>query len=164
VVPGAAAAMPEVSADGKTYTIRLKKGILFTPDAAFGGKHARTDDGRLRVFVEAPVRPAPRFAAHVAVRRQGGGPGRPGEGAAKSNKFDYSKKVAGLEILDPYTLRVTLTKTDFNFPMILAYVPTAAVAREVVEKYGDVKGEVGSNPVGTGYYTWANGRAATASC
>ena len=73
--------------------------------------------------------------------------------AAKSNKFDYNKKVAGLEILDPYTLRVTLTKTDFNFPMILAYVPTAALAREVVEKYGDVKGEVGSNPVGTGYYT-----------
>ena len=31
VVPQAAAAMPEVSSDGKTYTIRLKKGILYTP-------------------------------------------------------------------------------------------------------------------------------------
>ena len=38
VVPQAAAALPEVSSDGKTYTIRLKKGILYTPDAAFGGK------------------------------------------------------------------------------------------------------------------------------
>ena len=56
--------------------------------------------------------------------------------SSKSNKLAYSKKVAGLEILDPYTLRITLTKTDFNFPMILAYVPTAAVAREVVDKYG----------------------------
>src|SRR6185369_17744631 len=36
--PRAAAAMPEVSADGRTYTIRIKKGIYFTPDPAFGGK------------------------------------------------------------------------------------------------------------------------------
>src|SRR5689334_9583234 len=34
LAPAAAAALPEVSADGKTYTIRLKKGQLFTPDPA----------------------------------------------------------------------------------------------------------------------------------
>ncbi|MFI4941511.1 MAG: heme-binding protein, partial [Burkholderiales bacterium] len=38
VIPLTAAAMPEVSADGKTYTIHLKKGIYFQPDAAFNGK------------------------------------------------------------------------------------------------------------------------------
>jgi ABC-type transport system substrate-binding protein len=38
LVPLAAEAMPEVSDDGKTYTIRLKKGILFNDDAAFNGK------------------------------------------------------------------------------------------------------------------------------
>src|SRR6186713_1603770 len=36
--PRAAAAMPEVSADGRTYTIRVKPGSYFTPDPAFGGK------------------------------------------------------------------------------------------------------------------------------
>ncbi|MDQ2989399.1 MAG: heme-binding protein, partial [Pseudomonadota bacterium] len=38
LVPLTAVALPEVSADGKTYTIRLKHGILFTPDAAFKGR------------------------------------------------------------------------------------------------------------------------------
>ena len=160
VVPGAAAAMPEVSADGKTYTIRLKKGILFTPDAAFGGKRRELT---MADYVYSWKRLFdPRLASPHSWLFEGKVVGLDdlAKEAGKSNKLDFNKKVAGLEILDPYTLRITLTKTDFNFPMILAYVPTAAVAREVVDKYGDVKGEVGSNPVGTGYYTlgeWTRG-------
>ncbi|MBR6001021.1 MAG: heme-binding protein, partial [Oxalobacter sp.] len=38
LVPETAEAMPEISADGKTYTITLKKGIYFADDPAFGGK------------------------------------------------------------------------------------------------------------------------------
>ncbi|MES2038449.1 MAG: ABC transporter substrate-binding protein, partial [Pseudomonadota bacterium] len=38
IIPETADGMPEISADGKTYTIKLKKGIYFTPDAAFNGK------------------------------------------------------------------------------------------------------------------------------
>ena len=38
IVPNTAAAAPEVSADGKTWTIRLKPGIHFTDDPAFRGK------------------------------------------------------------------------------------------------------------------------------
>ncbi len=37
-VPDTAQAKPEVSADGRTWTIRIKPGILFTDDPAFGGK------------------------------------------------------------------------------------------------------------------------------
>src|SRR4051812_21951113 len=33
-----AAGMPEISADSRTYTFRIKKGIYFTDDAAFKGK------------------------------------------------------------------------------------------------------------------------------
>ena len=160
VVPAAAAALPEVSSDGKTYTIRLKKGILYTPDPAFGGKRRELT---MADYVYSWKRLFdPRLASPHSWLFEGKVVGLDdlAKEAAKSNKLDYNKKVAGLEILDPYTLRITLTKTDFNFPMILAYVPTAAVAREVVEKYGDVKGEVGSNPVGTGYYTlgeWTRG-------
>ena len=36
VVPLAAEAMPQVSDEGKTYVIRVRRGIFFTPDAAFG--------------------------------------------------------------------------------------------------------------------------------
>jgi len=38
VVPNTATALPEISADGLTWTIRLKHGILFSDDPAFGGK------------------------------------------------------------------------------------------------------------------------------
>src|SRR6266446_9982658 len=37
LVPLTAEAMPEVSDKGQTYTIKLKKGIHFTPDPAFKG-------------------------------------------------------------------------------------------------------------------------------
>ena len=43
----------------------------------------RTDHGRLCVFVEAPVRPAPGLAAQLAVRRQGRRPRRPREGSGQ---------------------------------------------------------------------------------
>ncbi len=38
IVPNTAAAMPEISADGRTWTIRLKKGIHFADDPVFKGK------------------------------------------------------------------------------------------------------------------------------
>ena len=37
-VPNTAAAMPEISADGRTWTIRIKPGIYFADDPAFKGK------------------------------------------------------------------------------------------------------------------------------
>ena len=36
--PRAALAMPEISADGKTYTFKLKRGIPFTDHPAFKGR------------------------------------------------------------------------------------------------------------------------------
>src|SRR5438552_8051589 len=38
LVPRAAEAMPQVSADGKTHTFKIKKGIYFTDDPACKGK------------------------------------------------------------------------------------------------------------------------------
>ncbi len=52
-----AAAMPEVSADGKVFTIRIQPGILFADDPAFNGKRARADRSRLRLQPEALLRP-----------------------------------------------------------------------------------------------------------
>src|SRR5262245_56772016 len=37
LVPNAAESLPAVSGDGKTYTLRIRKGIYFTPDPAFKG-------------------------------------------------------------------------------------------------------------------------------
>src|SRR5436309_12213735 len=37
VIPNTAAAMPEISGDGKTWTIRMKSGIYFADDPVFKG-------------------------------------------------------------------------------------------------------------------------------
>ncbi|MYM65646.1 heme-binding protein [Pseudoduganella sp. FT55W] len=152
LAPQTAAALPEVSADGKTYLIRLKKGTYFTPDPAFGGKPRELTVADYvyswkRLF-------DPRLASPNAWLLEGKVVGLDALAAQaqKSGRFDYDAPVAGLEILDPYTLRIHLTHTDFNLGMILAYEPLSAVAREVVQKYGDSKGEVAGHPVGTGVY------------
>src|SRR6185295_20296743 len=38
VIPNIAAAMPDISADGRTWTIRIRPGVYFTDDPAFKGK------------------------------------------------------------------------------------------------------------------------------
>ncbi|MBC7575470.1 MAG: ABC transporter substrate-binding protein [Herminiimonas sp.] len=160
IVPQTAEALPEVSPDGKTYTIRLKKGITFYPDPAFNGKkreltmadyvysYKRLFDPKLASphtwLFEGKIKGLDAMAAE----------------AKKSGKFDYDAKVEGFELLDKYTLRIHLTQPDFNLGMILAHEPTSAMAREVVEKYRDGFGQVMANPVGTGAYhltQWVRG-------
>ena len=40
IVPLAATALPEVSADFRTYVVRVRPGIRFTPHPAFGASRA----------------------------------------------------------------------------------------------------------------------------
>ena len=69
--------------------------------------------------------------------------------AKSSGRFDYDAPIAGLEIVDRYTLRIRLLQPDFDFAYVLAMPATAAVAREVGEAYGN---DIGAHPVGTGPY------------
>ena len=160
LVPLAAAALPEVSPDGKTYTIRLKPGRYFTPDPAFKGKRRELTMADYvyswkRLFDPKLVSPHTwLFQGKVA------GLDQLGVNARQSGKFAIDTPVAGLELLDRYTLRIHLTHTDFNLGMILAHKPASAVAREVVDAYGDSNGAVNAHPIGTGNYTlgqWVRG-------
>ena len=151
----AAAALPELSADGSVYTIRLQRGHYFTADPAFKGRHREVT---MADFVYAWKRLLdPRLASPHSWMFEGKVVGLDALAAAAktSGKFDYDAPVAGFELPDPFTLRIHLTRTDFNLGMILAYEATSALAREVVEAYGDVRGEVAGNPVGSGHYKLA---------
>ena len=67
--------------------------------------------------------------------------------------FDYDTEVEGLRALDRYTLRIRLAEPSPRFLYNLADGSfTGALAREVVEAYGD---KVGEHPVGTGPYRLA---------
>ena len=152
VVPLAAEAMPTVTDNGKTYTIKVRKGIYFTPDPAFKGKKRELVAEDFAYALKRLIDPKIRGPWAWLVEGKIIGLDEAAEAAKKSGKFDYDAKIAGLETPDRYTLRIRLKDTDYNLPYVLAHEPTSAVAREVIEAYADEAGRAMANPVGTGPY------------
>jgi ABC-type transport system substrate-binding protein len=147
--PRAAVALPEITDGGRTYTFRIKPGIYFTPDAAFEGRRreltAHDYVFSLKRFFDPKIRAQWLFLLEGKIA----GADKLVEEAKRTGRFDYDKPIEGLQALDRYTLRITLVKPDYNMLYILTMPATAAMAREVVEKYGDA---IPEHPVGTGPY------------
>jgi len=158
LVPNTLEALPEVSADGLTYTFRIRKGIYFAPDPAFKGQRrelvaADYAYSILRFFD--PKRKSPNLyliedrivgldEAHQLALRTG-------------KPFDYDTRYPGLQVPDRYTLRIRLKRPDYSLIHNLATPYFGAIAREVDEHYGD---DIASHPVGTGPYVlrqWTRG-------
>jgi ABC-type transport system substrate-binding protein len=153
LVPLTAEALPTITDNGQTYTLRIKKGIHFTPDPAFKGvKRELVADDYVYSFKRL-MDPAIHSPWTWLLEGKIVGLDEVAEKAKKGGgKFDYGAKVAGLEAVDRYTLRIRLKQPDYNLSYVLAHEPTSAVAREVVAAYGDSGGRIMSNPVGTGPY------------
>ena len=146
--PQTLVSMPEVSADSTTYTLRVKPGIHFADDPAFKGKKRelvaadyiyslkRLLDPKVVASQQAEIEPYVVGAEEAASR------------ARKANRFDYDAPIEGLKVLDRYTFQVKINKPQYIF--IYAFADcriSCAVAREVVEHYGD---DFSAHPVGTG--------------
>ncbi|HCE10830.1 MAG TPA: heme-binding protein [Oxalobacteraceae bacterium] len=160
LIPLTAAAMPEVTDGGKTYTIHLKKGIYFPPDPAFKGKPRELTMADYVYSYKRLMNPKLNSPHTWLFDGKVEGLDEYAQEARKTGHFDPDRKVSGFELLDRYTLRIHLKRPDFNLGMILAHEPTSAVAREVIEKYQDAQGQVMANPVGTGPYMlteWVRG-------
>ena len=149
LVAEAAEAMPDVTDSGRVYTFRIRKGIHFAPDPAFKGKRREltADDFvySFKRFVDPRLRSPWAFMLEGKVE----GLDELVEAAKRHGRFDYDARVAGLQALDRYTLQVRLRRTDYVFLYTMAHGSFGAVAREVVEAYGD---DVAAHPVGTGPY------------
>lgn len=136
-----ATALPEVDAQGLNYTFRIRPGIYFTADPAFGGKQRELTAGDYIYSLKRLYDPALRspwlslFEGKIA-----------GDEALKK-RFSYDTQIPGLQALDRYTLRIRLSAPDNNFLFYLATPASGAVAQEVVEAY---PAQVGNHPVGTG--------------
>src|SRR4029079_5405423 len=132
---------------GRTYTFKVRSGIYFADDPAFKGARreltARDYAYSIKRFLD------PRNRSPYAFLFEGkiAGLDELAAQAKKTNRFDYDAKVQGLETPDRYTLRIRLKATDYNFAHLLAFALCGAVAREVIEAYGD---ETPAHPVGTG--------------
>lgn len=152
LVPKTAAAMPEVSADGLTYTIRLKKGIYFAKDPVFKGKSRELTSADYAYSFKRLLDPTLHSPNSWLLDGKIVGLDAVVKQASKSGRFNYDQPVAGIQTPDRYTLVIRLNAPEQNFPMLLAHQPASAVAREVIEHYKDKAGFVMGHPVGTGAY------------
>ena len=145
--PRAAVALPDISADGKTYSFKLKRGITFTDHPAFKGKKRELVAADYVYTMKRLLDPANRAKWQFLLDGKIEGLNELADEAKKSGKFDYDKPIRGLEAVDTHTLVIRLKAPDYNLSYILAMPATSALAREMVEQYGLA---VAEHPIGTG--------------
>jgi ABC-type transport system substrate-binding protein len=148
--PLVAAAMPEVSADFRAFTFHIRAGIYFADDPAFKGKRRELVAEDFVYALKRLYDPKLKSPGQSNLEDEGIiGLNELREAALKSKKpFDYDAKVEGLQAIDRYTLRVRLRESRPRHLYVWAARDIlGAVAREVVEAYGD---DIMAHPVGTG--------------
>lgn len=156
IEPLLAAAMPDVSADGLTYTFNIRTNIFFQDDPCFTntagqGRELIADD-----FVYAVKRLADTKNQSVGYWTLNGrlvGLDDFRDRSSGPEPTDYDVEVEGIRALDRYTLQFKLTAPYPQLPWILAMQYVVATPREAVDYYGR---DFTLHPVGTGPYVLAD--------
>jgi ABC-type transport system substrate-binding protein len=150
VQPLLAAALPEVSADGLTYTFRIREGIYFQDDPCFPGGKGReltAEDFVYSIQRIADLKTA--SSGYWAFNNRLVGLDEWRAATSGDAPTDYDTPVEGVTAPDRYTLRIRLNAPYPQLLWILAMHYSFAVPREAVEFYGD---QFVNHPVGTGPY------------
>jgi oligopeptide transport system substrate-binding protein len=164
IIPELAAALPEVSPDGLTVTIRLKKGIRYVdpegeikgwekipshPEATMGPE-ITVDDFFYAWKRVANFHQASQNYSHMIEGRIKGLDEwfEYTRNVAKS-AVDWDRPVEGLEKIDAHTMRLHLKRPDPQLRYNLAHLPMAPVSRQAVEQLGDA---FQFHAIGTGPY------------
>jgi ABC-type transport system substrate-binding protein len=158
--PNTADGLPKITDGGRTYTIRVKRGIYFAADPAFGDKPRELTAGDYVYSIKRVFDPKVRSYWLYLFERTLVGLDGPLARARETGRFDYDEKIEGLQALDRYTLRIRFKEPNYAFQWWLTTASFAAVAREVVEKHQDASHRVMEHPVGTGAYrlkSWTRG-------
>jgi oligopeptide transport system substrate-binding protein len=159
VIPNTALAMPVVTDDGKTWTIRMKQGIRFADDPAFRGKPRELVAEDYVYSIKRTLDPNLRSGGDPALTDLIVGARKIVDAARKpGGRFDYDAPMDGLRATDRDTLVLRLAHPDYTMLERLAGLPMMAVAREVVEAAG---GDIMRRPVGTGPYRLREWRPAS---
>lgn len=126
----------EISDDGMTFTFHLRKGVKF-----HNGREMTAEDVKYsldRVTDPATQSPGAGFFASI----EGFDAAMGGAGAGLS----------GVAVLDPSTVRITLSRPDATFLHVMALNFASVVPREAVEA---AAGDFGKAPVGAGAFRLA---------
>ncbi|TAG74464.1 MAG: heme-binding protein [Burkholderiales bacterium] len=144
--------LPEISADGLTWTIKIKKGQFFADDPVFKGKKRELVAEDLVYSWKRML--DPKIISPTLWHIDGklvGADALVAE-AKKTGEFDYDKPIEGLKAIDRYTVQMQLTRPDYVLTELMLGYNWSPVAREVIDAYKDPGGRVMSNPVGVGPY------------
>ena len=148
-----AAALPEVSADFRVWTIRVRPGIFFADDPAFKGQKRELVAQDFVYTIKRFFDPATKSPGYSSIAEEGLIGLDEVRAIALKNRtpFDYDAPTEGLRALDRYTLQFRLREPRPRFleGNLCNSGGYGAVAREVVEFYGDA---IPEHPVGTGPY------------
>ncbi len=151
VVPLLADGLPEVSEDGLTWRIRIRKGIYFADDACFEGGKGREVTAEdfvysIKRIADAKVGSSGYWTLRGKIR---GLDAFLADSAAAAGPTDYDREVEGLRATGRYELEIRLNEFYGQLQWVLAMPYMVVVPREAVETYG---AEVSNHPVGTGPY------------
>jgi len=161
LVPNTAAGMPEISADGKTWTIHVRKGIHFADDPVFKGKPRELTAADYAFAIKRILDPRMRSNSLQMVDGRFVGADALVAKARETGRFDYDAPLEGVQAIDRYTLQFKLVFADYELLSNLTTSGSAAVAREVIDAYRDDNGWAMANPVGTGPFRlkdWRRGQ------
>jgi ABC-type transport system substrate-binding protein len=135
--PCLADGMPVVSNGGKTYTIKLRKGVKFQAPVS---REVTAEDFTYTFerMMRMPLAPATYFYTNIV-----------GVADYMDKKADH---VAGFKALDEGTLQIDLVQPQSSFLNILTMEFCDVVAKEWCEKWGDK--QIGRHPLGTGPFAF----------
>ena len=151
--PNTAVALPEVSPDGLTFTLRIKPGIYFADDPAFKGRKRELVAADYVYTLKRVLNPKLRATQLAEIEPYVVGAEEAAAKARKDNRFDYDAPIEGIKLVDKYTFQVRIKAPQYVFMYNFADCRImCAVAREVEEAYGE---DLGSHPVGTGPFRLA---------
>ncbi|HVS38280.1 MAG TPA: ABC transporter substrate-binding protein [Gemmataceae bacterium] len=158
LVPLLAESMPDVSADGMTYTFHLRKGVRFS-----NGRELTSEDfvySWTRVLDPATVSPGQSYVKDLIAGAKEYSDWRSVEDKQKAHQdltaedqqVPRADAVSGLSAPDARRFQVKLTHADQTFPYVIAMTYFAPVPREEIEKYPqeERKDQFTAHPVGTG--------------